>query len=159
MQMVPRWGGWTSVRSWLDAVATLAFIVTCAVVTWATLTPRMRPVTGAAAEPRAVPPAPVPLPTKAISLNGATLQGDPKAKVALIVYSDFQCPFCARFGKDSLPGIQARYVKTGRVLVAFRQFPLNIHAFARKAAEASLCAGKQGRFWEMHDQLFLHQQS
>jgi protein-disulfide isomerase len=66
--------------------------------------------------------------------------------------------FCAKFGRDALPEIQSRYVKTGKVLLAFRQFPLTIHPFAQKAAEASECAARQGKFWDMHDLLFEHQQ-
>src|SRR5262245_37660949 len=127
---------WRSVRSWLDSIATLSFIVTCGVVTWATLAPSAQPMPTAALAARPVEHAQSPVPANPISLDGATLQGNPRAKVALVVYSDFQCPFCAKFGQETLPGIQARYVKPGRVLVAFRQFPLNIHAFARKAAEA-----------------------
>lgn len=148
-------------RRLLDALATVAFIVTCAVVVWVMLTSRTPPTVAAAATaPNARPsrPAEPPLPDQPVTLEGAAVQGDRTAKVALIVYSDFQCPFCAKFGRDALPDIRTRYVKTGKVLLAFRQFPLTIHPFAQKAAEASECAARQGKFWDMHDLLFEHQQ-
>ena len=97
---------------------------------------------------------PAPLPSEPVSLAGAQTVGDAGAKVALVMYSDFQCPFCARFGRDVLPTLQKQYVDTGRVLLAFRHLPLDIHPFAQKAAEGSLCAGRQGKFWPFHDELF-----
>jgi protein-disulfide isomerase len=78
------------------------------------------------------------------------------ARVAVIEYSDFECPFCGKFARETLPALEAKYVRTGKVLLVFRQFPLPIHALAYKAAEGTLCAGRQDRFWEMHDQLFLN---
>jgi protein-disulfide isomerase len=69
--------------------------------------------------------------------------------------SEFECPFCARFAADTLPALEKTYVATGKVLLAFRHFPLErIHPSAMQAAEAAECAGSQGRFWEMHDLLF-----
>jgi protein-disulfide isomerase len=64
---------------------------------------------------------------------------------------------CGRSGRDTQPALDAEYIKPGRVLLAFRQFPLPNHGDAEKAAEAALCAGRQGKFWEMHDRLFLDQ--
>lgn len=95
-----------------------------------------------------------PLPTSPVSLDGAALQGNQNARVALIEYSDFQCPFCGKFAREVLPDLQEKYVRSGRILLAFRHFPLPMHPFAHKAAEASECAGRQGRFWPMHDLLF-----
>jgi protein-disulfide isomerase len=66
-------------------------------------------------------------------------------------------PFCARFEHDILPELNAKYVQPGKIVVAFREFPLPIHPFAQKAAEAAECASQQGKFWPMHDQLFQHQ--
>ena len=53
-----------------------------------------------------------------------------------------------------MPAIRDQYVKTGKVLIAFRQFPLPIHEHAQKASEAAICAGRQGKFWLFHDALF-----
>jgi protein-disulfide isomerase len=98
--------------------------------------------------------APPPLPTAPLSLAGAVLRGDPTAPAVLIVFSDFQCPYCRAFAQQTFPKILKEYVAPGKLLVAFRFFPLSIHPFADPAARAALCAGEQNRFWEMHDQLF-----
>jgi len=95
------------------------------------------------------------LPSEPITLHGAAVRGDPTAKIALIVFSDFQCPFCAKLARDTFPALEEHFVRQGKVLMAFRQFPLEvIHPFARKAAEAAECAGRQGKFWQMHNLLF-----
>lgn len=75
------------------------------------------------------------------------------------MYSDFQCPYCGRFVRETLPALHEQYIRPGKVLLAFREFPLPNHAFAEKAAEAAACAGRQGRFWEVHDDLFANQQA
>ncbi|PIS04647.1 MAG: disulfide bond formation protein DsbA [Candidatus Buchananbacteria bacterium CG10_big_fil_rev_8_21_14_0_10_42_9] len=80
------------------------------------------------------------------------IRGNPDAKVTMIEYSDFQCPFCQRH----LPTInQILQAYPNDVNLVYRHFPLrSIHPEAQKAAEASECAGEQGKFWEMHDALF-----
>ncbi|OHA08728.1 MAG: hypothetical protein A3B37_02660 [Candidatus Sungbacteria bacterium RIFCSPLOWO2_01_FULL_59_16] len=84
--------------------------------------------------------------------------GDPSAPVAIIEFSDFQCPFCARFFSDAEPRIIDTYVKTGKVKFIYRDFPLSsIHAEAQKAAEAGECADEQGKFWLYHDLVFRRQ--
>jgi protein-disulfide isomerase len=98
------------------------------------------------------------LPSEPITLEGTVVRGDPTAKIALIVFSDFQCPFCGKLARDTFPALEDHFVRQGKVLVAFRQFPLEvIHPFAGKAAEAVECAGRQGKFWQMHDLLFQDQ--
>ena len=82
------------------------------------------------------------------------MKGDKDAPVTIIEWSDFECPFCARFYRDTLPLIEEEYIKTGKVKLVFRDFPLSFHQNAQKAAEAAECAGEQGKFWEMHDLLF-----
>lgn len=82
------------------------------------------------------------------------IRGDSLAKVWFVIASDFQCPFCKTFHDVTFPLILRDYVNTGKIRVAYLNFPLNMHRNARPAAEAGMCASAQGRFWEMHDALF-----
>src|SRR5438552_469941 len=83
------------------------------------------------------------------------IQGASSAIVTLVEYGDYQCPFCG----DAYPVIKKLQTHFGDQLrFAFRNFPLvRIHAYAQRAAEAAEAAGAQGKFWEMHDYLFEHQ--
>ena len=93
-----------------------------------------------------------------ISLDDSLLKGEKNAKVILIEFADYQCPFCARFYRETFPQIQDNYIFTGKAKFAFRNFPLErSHPQAFKAAAAANCAGEQGKFWAMHDRLFTHQ--
>lgn len=84
--------------------------------------------------------------------------GNKNAKVTLVEFSDFQCPYCEQLFTESLPQIKKEYIDTGKVKLAYRQYPLTqIHPNAQKAAEASECANDQGKFWEFHDTLFTNQ--
>ncbi len=83
-------------------------------------------------------------------------RGPANAPVTIIEFADFQCPFSARFA-PTLDQVCSKY--GANVRLVFRQFPQLFHAFAAKAAEASLCAWDQGHFWEMHDAMFENQQS
>jgi protein-disulfide isomerase len=75
----------------------------------------------------------------------------------MVEYSDFECSFCGRFARETMPSLVKRYVDTGQLLIVFRHLPIEgIHRFALRAAEAANCAGTAGRFWEMHDALFLN---
>ncbi len=89
-----------------------------------------------------------------ISLKGVPLKGNKDAKVTIVEYSDFQCPFCKRATEDVLPGILKQY--DGKVKLVFKQFPLPNHPWANPAAIASVCAYNQGNelFWKFHDILF-----
>lgn len=102
-------------------------------------------------KPRA---AAIPLPSQPIVVRDSPTLGNRNARVALIEYSDFECPFCGRVARDVLPSLIQRFVETGRVLLIFKYFPLDIHPNAQKAAAAAFCAGAQGKFWSAHDSLF-----
>ncbi|MFH1770643.1 MAG: thioredoxin domain-containing protein [archaeon] len=82
------------------------------------------------------------------------VKGDPNAPVTIVEWSDFECPFCARFYTETLGQIQTNYIDTGKVKLVYRDFPLSFHQNAQKAAEAAECAGEQGKYWDMHDKLF-----
>ncbi len=142
---------------WQSIAETVALVVVAAAVAWMAIT-RTAPGPAVAAAASARRPE-VPLPAEPIALTGAELEGSQSAPVGLVVYSDFQCPYCGRFARETLPAIREQYVRTGKVLLAFRQFPLANHSLAQKAAEAAKCAGQQGRFWPFHDQLFSNQES
>ena len=118
----------------------------------------LQDITKLLANPPAARPADA-LPSAPISVNGEPFKGAANAKVALIEFSDFQCPFCAKYDKETYPQILKDYVDTGKVKYVWRDYPLDFHQNAAKAAEAAHCAGEQGRFWEMHDRLFANQQS
>lgn len=93
-----------------------------------------------------------------VSEGHLPILGKKGAKVAIVEFSDFQCPFCKTLFNDTLPQIKKDYVDTGKAKFAYRQFPLiSIHPNAQKAAEASECANEQGNFWGYHDALFTNQ--
>ena len=95
-----------------------------------------------------------------VTTDGNYLKGNKDAKVTIIEFSDFQCPFCERFVSGALPQIEENYIKTGKVKLIFKDFPLDsIHPYATPAALAARCAGEQGKFWEMHDLIFTNQAS
>jgi len=87
----------------------------------------------------------------------APTKGPKDAKVQIVEFSDFECPYCARFVTQTMPQILSTY--GDKVLFAFRNYPLpaSMHPYAQKAAEASECANDQGIFWQYHDLLFQNQ--
>ncbi len=89
-----------------------------------------------------------------INSKGSPFLGNPDAPVTLIVFSDFQCPFCARLG-TVIDQVTMAFPET--VKVVFKNFPLRQHRYASLAALAGIAAQQQGKFWEFHDQLFPQQ--
>ncbi len=95
-----------------------------------------------------------------LKATGAEVLGDAKARVAIIEFSDYQCPFCLRYFRNTMPKLLEEYVATGKVKYVLRDFPLtSIHPEAFNAAVAARCAGDQGKYKEMHDQFFAKQAS
>jgi protein-disulfide isomerase len=86
----------------------------------------------------------------------ASVMGNPKAKVTIVEFGDFQCPFCGKFFKESFSEIKKQYIDTGKVKFVFLNYAF-LGQESTDAAEASLCAQDQGKYWEYHDQLFLNQ--
>lgn len=80
--------------------------------------------------------------------------GDPNAPIKIEEFSDFQCPYCARFASQTEAQLVNAYVETGKVNFVYRSFGEFIGAESRAAAEAAYCAGDQNKFWEMHDIIF-----
>ena len=102
--------------------------------------------------------APAPFKPQDVSIKDAPFLGNAGAKLTLVEFTDYQCPFCKRHFNGVLPQIKKDYVDTGKVKYVMRQFPLvSIHPRATKASEAALCAGDQGKYWEVHDRIFRDQ--
>ncbi len=96
-------------------------------------------------------------PVLSVNVFGEPYRGAEGAKVAILEYSDFDCPFCAHYANGIFPRIDAAYLRTGKVKYFFRDLPLPEHAKAAYKAQAARCAGDQGRFWEAHEWLFKDQ--
>ena len=135
-------------KSWfkLDHVVALTMIVAAISVSWSALRPERRnPPTRSNG----------PIPDTPLKLDGAHIIGSTTARAALVEFSDYECPFCIRFSQETLPTIHSEYIAPGRALFAFRHLPLTFkHKRAYRAAEATVCASRQGQFWQMHEILF-----
>ncbi len=134
--------------SLLERISVVAVIVAAAAVVWGVLDSRSGqseagpPVERLAGEIVSSPPT-------------AGQRGDPGARVALVEFSDLECPFCARHAQEVYPRLIEDFVDDGRVLYILRHYPLErIHPLAFQAATAVECAGDQGDYWGMHDRLF-----
>ncbi len=93
-----------------------------------------------------------------ISLDDDPMFGNPDAPITIVEFSDFQCPFCARFHTQTLPSLFEEYIDQGKVKLVFRDFPIqSIHPNALPASVAANCANDQGKFKEMHDVIFENQ--
>ena len=92
-----------------------------------------------------------------VGAGGAPSKGPSSAKVTIVEFSDFECPYCDRFVTQTLPSILKDY--GDKVQFVFRDYPLpaTMHPYAEKAAEAGQCANDQGAFWQFHDLLFQNQ--
>jgi len=86
-----------------------------------------------------------------IELGDAPIRGSESAKITIVEWADFQCPFCVRVN-PTLEQIRKEY--GDKVRVAFKHLPLSMHSKARAAHQASEAAHRQGKFWEMHDRIF-----
>jgi protein-disulfide isomerase len=149
-------GRWASLRAVLDVIATLMVIAVAGAILYRGSIPQRNPVRAEPSRPVARPEPP--LPAEPLSLENAATKGSSTAKVGIVVFSDFQCPYCGVFARETWPALQKEFVDTGKVLVAFRHLPLDsIHPKARIVAAAAECARQQGRFWEYHDLLFSRQ--
>lgn len=133
-------------RHWMDLLASFAMIIASAVLMFAALgkpavkSPRVRNV---------------PLPLEPLEISGLPAVGSLSAPLAIVAFSDFQCPYCGAFARDTYPRIRREFIDSGQALFVFRQLPLTtIHPLARRAAASSVCASRQSAFERMHDSLF-----
>lgn len=87
-------------------------------------------------------------------------KGAGTARLAMVEFSDFECPFCGAYARETLPQLNREFIDTGRIRYVFRHFPLErVHASAMGASQAAECAGGQGLYWLMHDRLFANQKA
>ena len=91
------------------------------------------------------------------NMAGDEYRGSTDAKVTVIEFSDFQCPFCKQHVEETQPALDKEFVDSGKVMWVFKHFPLSIHPQAPAGGAAAECAADQGKFWEMHEALFKNQ--
>lgn len=84
-------------------------------------------------------------------------RGSPSARVVMIDFSDFGCPYCAQFTRETFPVIEREYIRTGKVFFKYVPFVVGMFPHAAEASRAVECAGEQGRFWEAADQVYATQ--
>jgi len=85
--------------------------------------------------------------------NGSPIMGDSNAPITILEWGDYQCTFCYRFHENTLDIINEDFIKTGKVKLVFKDFPLN-GPDSQLAAEASYCAEDQEKYWQYHDELY-----
>lgn len=106
--------------------------------------------------PQTAPNQPAPGAKVNVEKGHLPILGNKNAKVTIIEFADFQCPFCERFFKDAEPNIIKDYANTGKIKFAFRHYAF-LGQESTWAAEASECANEQSKFWEFHNYLYNHQ--
>jgi protein-disulfide isomerase len=108
----------------------------------------------------ATPPKPELVENLELTINDAVVRRSGATKLALIEFSDFLCPYCAKHATGTFARIDTELVQRNRLAYVFVNFPLqNLHPQAFRVAEAAECAAEQGRFWEMHGRLFANQRA
>ena len=91
--------------------------------------------------------------TEDLLIQNTAILGDENAKITILEFGDYQCTFCYKFHKNTLPILMDEYVKTGKIKMVFRDFPLNGND-SIIAGEATYCADDQNKYWEYHDVLY-----
>lgn len=135
------------IKSALDIMSSIALVIAAGALVW-TLFFR-----NAAVQPTALQQV---IPVEGLHLDAARITNVfGKGRIAIVEFSDFQCPFCATHARDTFPAIKRDLIGLGRAQYVALHYPIEeIHPLALQAGEASECAGRQGRFWEMHERLF-----
>lgn len=143
--------------SWFGALLSGALLVAAC----GSSAPRSRTSDGALADSQTAPAArAAERAPRRVVVNGVDLtgigydKGSPTAPVVVVDFSDFGCPFCASFTRETEPSIEREYVQTGKVFFKYVPFVTGMFPNGGQAARAGECAGEQGRFWAMHDTLY-----
>ncbi|MDT4330393.1 DsbA family protein [Methylomonas sp. MED-D] len=89
-----------------------------------------------------------------LSDTEAMALGKSDAPIAILEFSDYECPFCGKHYKNVFPKLRESYIDKGKVKYVMKDFPLDFHAHAKKASLAARCAGEQKQYWAMHDAIF-----
>jgi protein-disulfide isomerase len=89
-----------------------------------------------------------------LDISALPAKGSTSAKIVMIEFSDYECPFCARFSNGVARELHEKFIANGKIRYSFANHPLPIHPNALKLAKLAICAGEQNRYWEMHDALF-----
>ena len=84
--------------------------------------------------------------------------GPDSAILEVMEFSDFECPWCGQYARIQMPDVRQRLLSTGKVKWRFMHFPLSMHQKGPYAHLAAACADEQGKFWEMHDAIYDHQE-
>jgi protein-disulfide isomerase len=151
-------------RNTLEKIETVAIVAATAAILWVLI---LKPFVTSGPIPSVTPAERTAsnrhLPIEPVTGLATTRGGATKAvghpTVTVIEFSDFQCPFCGRYARETFEQFDREFVETGKVEYAFRHFPLErIHPLALRAAEAAECSRRQGHYWQMHDRLFAAQQ-
>lgn len=92
--------------------------------------------------------------TAKIPVKGGSIIGNINAPLTMIEFTDYECPYCLRFYENTYPKLKKKYIDTGKVKLIIKDLPLRFHPQARKAAQATRCAGEQGKFIDLHILLY-----
>lgn len=139
----------------LDSLAAVAIVIASCAVTWSIIYPRQSGAVSIASADNEAFAEEFAQAEPIDVLKSASAIGAANARVALVEFSDYQCPFCGRHASDTVNTIRKNFVDSGVLRYVFVNLPLEqLHPFAVKAAYAAECAGAEGKFWQMHDRLF-----
>jgi protein-disulfide isomerase len=89
-----------------------------------------------------------------MELDGIPIKGKANAKVVMIEFADYECPYCAQHSNGVSKEIDKEFVETGKIRYAFANNPIPSHRNAIPLAQAAICGGQQDRYWQMHDRLY-----
>lgn len=137
----------------------VALLVNGGIIKIGKTAPSPAPSAPSAVAPAPIAPAPAPQPTSSkVSIVDAPVLGDKNAKVTILEFSDYECPFCKRHFDQTFPELKKNYIDTGKAKLVFRNYPLPFHEpMASVEANGALCAREQGgdvAYYKIHDEIF-----